>query len=103
MFAFKCHHTYINDCRWARQLCAVDEVEAYELLRRSPYVKRDDPDTQGTMLNKGFCLVEVRDGCAILVYNHDGRYYLYTAPAAEALAALNLPPLDAESTPAHGT
>lgn len=43
MFAFKCHRTYINDCRWARQLCAVDEVEAYELLRRSPYVKRDDP------------------------------------------------------------
>lgn len=93
MFTFRCHRTYINDLKpYARSVCKIDEVQALELLGRSPYVKRDPETrhTQGTLLNKGYCLVDVRHGCAFFVYNHDGKYWLYTAEAEPALKELGL-------------
>jgi len=95
MFTFKCHGTYINDLKPpAQYLSTIAEEDVIQLLDYSPYAQRapEPPGehSQGTLLNKGYALVNVRHGCAIFVYNYDGKYALYTAEAEPALKALGL-------------
>lgn len=91
MHRFKCHGTYIHDRGDALRLCPIEEETAWELLAGSKYVEREEHVTQdGALLNKGYAVVQVRGDQAILVYNHDGTYYLHTAPAASTLASLKL-------------
>lgn len=89
MFHYKIHGEYLSDKKWARPLCRLQDVDVVHLLGRSPYTKATGSRTASSlMLNKGFCLAEVREGCAFLIYNIDGVHWLYTAPAQTALEAL---------------
>ena len=82
MFVFNPHGEYLR-APWATRLTQINNEEAINFLSRSVYVQRvtHDQGPEKPLLNKGWCLVEFRNGCAFLVYNHDGQYFLYTAPA----------------------
>lgn len=87
MFMFECLGSYIRDFSRedhgdARMVCEISEEQAVRLLGNSPWVKRGRPDARVPFLNKGFAVVGARGDRALLVYQGDATYYLYTANKA---------------------
>lgn len=83
MFMFDCHGSYIRDFSRkdhgdAISVCEISEEQAHRLLSNSPWVKRGRGDANHVFLNKGFAVVGARGDRALLVYQGDSTYYLYT-------------------------
>lgn len=83
MFMFECLGSYIHDFSRAdhgdaRMVCEITEEAMLELLSASPWVKRGREGSRVLFLNKGFAVVGVRGDRALLVYQGDDHYYLFT-------------------------
>lgn len=62
------------------------------MLAESPYIKTREGGyhAYGLMLNKGFAVVSAADGIATIVYNHDGRFSVWTADVEKLKKALRV-------------
>lgn len=85
---FHAHGTYINDRQhhvWQRR-SRISPVMAYAMLQAASelgLVSGTARDCSNMLINKGFCIVGQSHENCTAVYNHDGRWYIYTCDAED--------------------